>query len=90
MAKVRFVSYDGAYPNLCRGTLVLEINGKPRIFDMGALYSTGGIWYDDECMWHTRQGKWQVDVPPDLAKYQREIEDCVNENVPHGCCGGCI
>lgn len=90
MGNVRFISYDGSYPNLCLGTLVLEINGKPRVFDMGSLYSTGGIWWDESGDCRVSAGKWQVDVPPDLAKYQREIEDCVNENIPYGCCGGCI
>ena len=26
---VEFVSYSGAYPNLCSGELVLKINGEP-------------------------------------------------------------
>lgn len=26
MAAVKFISYDGAYPNLCHGVLVVEIN----------------------------------------------------------------
>ena len=29
---VEFVSYDGAYPNLCAGQLVLKINGQVREF----------------------------------------------------------
>lgn len=29
---VEFVSYDGAYPNLCSGQLVLKINGQAREF----------------------------------------------------------
>ena len=26
MSTVKFISYDGAYPNLCHGVLVVEIN----------------------------------------------------------------
>ena len=28
MNKIEFVSYSGEYPNLCRGTLVVKIDGK--------------------------------------------------------------
>jgi hypothetical protein len=28
MKNIKFVSYDGAYPNLCSGRLVVEIDGK--------------------------------------------------------------
>lgn len=30
---IKFISYDGEYPNLCRGILKLEIDGKLWIFD---------------------------------------------------------
>lgn len=58
---VEFVSYDGAYPNLCTGQLVLKINGR-----------------------------WSIDLPEDLEPLRKEIEECINENIPHGCCGGCV
>lgn len=32
---VEFVSYDGAYPNLCSGTLVLDIGGECHVFKEG-------------------------------------------------------
>lgn len=28
---IEFVSYDGKYPNLCSGQLVLKINGQVRV-----------------------------------------------------------
>ena len=32
MEHVKFVSYDGEYPNLCTGTLVLNIDGTDYSF----------------------------------------------------------
>lgn len=28
MNKIKFISYTGKYPNLCKGILIVEINGK--------------------------------------------------------------
>lgn len=87
---VEFVSYDGEYPNLCSGTLVLRINGELRTLQH-CLSSGGGVYHDDDWNFMIASGAWTVwNLPDDLEVYQTEIENCVNENIPFGCCGGCI
>ena len=87
---VEFVSYDGAYPNLCTGQLVLKINGQVREFSRHCLQSGGTVWFDNDWNAHIENGRWSIDPPPeDLEPLRKEIEECINENIPHGCCGGC-
>ena len=85
---VKFIEYTGGYPNLCSGILVLEIDGKTEEID--GLCSGGAVWFDEKWDDHVEEGRWSVDVPEHLIQHKGEIEDCVNENVPWGCCGGCI
>lgn len=85
---IKFISYDGRWPNLCSGTLVLEIDGVVRT-DFN-LCSGGSVWFDGEWCEHVESGPWRIEVPEDLKHLQHEIEDVVNINVPHGCCGGCV
>ena len=89
---VKFISYDGAYPNLCRGTLVLEFEGvRYEIED--CLLSGGRVWFDVDWKEYVEEGLWSVDddkLPEILKPYAKYIECLVNENVPLGCCGGCI
>ena len=87
---VEFVSYDGEYPNLCSGTLMLSIDGETVEFPKYCMRSGGSVWFDDEWHEHVGYGEWSVKVPEKYAHLQKEIEDCVNSNVPCGCCGGCI
>ena len=87
---VEFISYDGEYPNLCRGILMLNIDGETVEFPKYCMRSGGSVWFDDEWNEHVECGKWSVDVPEKYAHLQKEIEDCVNANVACGCCGGCI
>lgn len=86
---VEFVSYNGKWPHLCSGELVLRIEGKEVNFDC-CLCSGGCVWFDDEWSEHVEDGPWSVDVPEEFAQYAEEITEVVNDNVPWGCCGGCV
>lgn len=87
---VEFVSYDGSFPNLCSGTLVLRIDGIERTMPPHCLNSGGSVSFDDNWGEHVESGRWSVDVPEELVQHEQEIEDCVNRHVPFGCCGGCV
>ena len=78
--RVKFISYSGRFPNLCSGTLVLEIDGarhefnyanacstSPRHNKHDSFWSTGGglVGYDS-----TYQGEWLVrltDIPSSIC-----------------------
>lgn len=105
---VKFVSYSGAYPNLCRGTLVLNIDGENVTFGYPFAYITA---YKDEtesyppfwmsggtCICNSTEevvegGPWELsieDVPTKYIEISNDLIKVFNENVPWGCCGGCI
>ena len=98
-SNVEFVSYSGKYPCLCMGVLTLKIDGEEVKF--GNKYSNKDVDYPT--FWHSGggidsnycaySGEWEIDVeelPEQYRKYATEIDDVFNENVEHGCCGGCI
>lgn len=110
---VKFVSYDGAYPNLCSGTLVVEIDGKKVSFgkqflwswekeagvkpaDYGQFWcSGGGVSFDDDWSEIVDRGEWELsfdekDFPKEIVAIMPELIKVFNENVPEGCCGGCV
>ena len=90
MAKVKFISYDGSYPNLCSGTLVVEVDGIIKEFKH-CLSSGGSVWFDDDWSEHVEQGAWRFIPEEDMdGETWKGIEEVVNENVPWGCCGGCV
>ena len=87
---VEFVSYDGSFPNLCSGKLVLAIDGERVEFPDYCMCSGGSVWFDSDWGEHVETGAWTVDVPKQYEHLKDEIEECVNNNVPCGCCGGCV
>jgi len=98
--KIEFVDFDGKYPCLCHGKLTLEIDGKRVTFgtansDYPCFWSSGGFCgFDvDSGNAYVEEGPWLIDeddLPEYLRQYAPLIARMFNENVPWGCCGGCI
>lgn len=103
MAEIKFISYDGQWPNACRGNLVLEINGE--IFSTKefnekedkdediycCLVSGGKVTFDKNWREHVTKGPWKIsELPKRYLPYKKEIEKIINENIHQGCCGGCV
>ena len=87
---IEFISYTGRYPNLCSGILTIKIDGKEYQMKK-VLYSGGTCGFDNEQNAIVTTALWEVhDLPKELEVYHDEIERLVNDNVEHGCCGGCI
>lgn len=93
---VKFVAYTGVWPNLCSGILTLEIDGEEVDFGYNSKShyqpfwcSGGGITAD----YDTYSGEWIIDaerIPDKYRQYAEEINRVFNDNVEHGCYGGCI
>ena len=90
ISKVKFINYSGEYPNLCRGILTLEIDGKVVKFPKYCMHSGGYVSFDSDLNEIVEYGDWSVDIPEEYLEYKEEILQVVNDNIPKGCCGGCI
>ena len=98
---IKFINYTGEYPSLCCGVLTLQINGTNYTFgagvnDDGSKPDFSGFWHSGGGLTHDFDrytGEWSVnlnELPNQFRKYAFEINKVFNENVEHGCCGGCI
>ena len=97
----RFVSYTGKSPNLCMGILTLSINGINKTFgmydgcDYDKFWFSGGSTgfrngYSDS---YIKKGDWGIDeyrLPDELRPFATLLINLFNDNVPNGCCGGCL
>ena len=97
----RFVSYTGKSPNLCMGILTLSINGINKTFGMDDNCDYDKFWfsggstgfrngYSDS---YIKKGEWYIDeyrLPDELRPFATLLIDLFNDNVPNGCCGGCL
>ncbi len=103
---IEFVSYDGCYPNLCSGDLIVKIDGVEHTFGGYGPFedehhypkfweSGGSVSFDDEWCEHISQGPWILmaekgEYPTHIYDLLPKILKVMNKNVPHGCCGGCV
>ena len=88
MRKIEFVEYTGKYPNLCNGELILKIDDEIVEIDKG--FISGG-WYDMDAEIIIK-GPWRfIDTYENFTEEEMEhITKLMNDNIPQGCCGGCI
>ncbi len=88
---MKFISYSGSMPCLCVGDLIVEHGNTLWTF---SLISGGSVTFDDDWNEEVAEGCWSVDTyripdgfPPGLVE---AVESLANENIPLGCCGGCV
>ena len=86
------IKYNGSFPNLCSGHLVVDINGREWDFGCYALSSGGSVSFDNEWNEKVTRGKWSVIEWPEgfPVELKDEVRQAINGAIPHGCCGGCV
>jgi hypothetical protein len=90
--RLKFVSYDGEYPNRCSGKLILNLDGKNIEFPEYCLSSGGSVSFDNDWNENVTEGDWTIsEFPKDFPEeLKSEAERLVNDNISKGCCGGCV
>ena len=89
------VSYDGEYPILCDGTLKVILDNGEELEISSPCASGGGICRSEDWDMWPEEGEWKIGYGLKNNKIltkedKQKVVDWFNENVPHGCCGGCI
>ena len=85
------VSYDGEYPCLCSGHLEVWVDGKYYDFGNYAMHSGGSVSFSEDWEEDVSSGEWSVDFPDNFPEeLKSEVLEAINNEVPWGCCGGCV
>jgi len=86
------IEYDGAYPNLCAGTLVVHIDGEPWKFPDYCMSPGGSVSFSADWDETVTQGPWSISEWPLLfpEELKAAVVDKINEVVEWGNCGGCV
>jgi hypothetical protein len=85
------IKYDGRYPTLCFGHLEVWIDDTYYDFGYNSLISGGDVLYDNGEYWETT-GPWSISQYPENfpANKVSKLLQVINDELPWGCCGGCI
>jgi len=100
---LKFVSYDGKFPNLCSGNLkfiAVYSDGTEQEYNWQHCLNSGGSCHYHKGDWDTEEGDWEVHLPFDTDDPMKEYSEftpmvmayltkIVNDEVEKGCCGGC-
>jgi len=86
------VKYDGEFPTLCAGVLCVTIDGTEYDFGCSSVASGGSVTFDDDWNEHIYSGPWTVTKWPENFPEQFRFATvaAINDQISHGCCGGCV
>jgi len=86
------IEYDGKYPNLCSGSLIVIIDGTRWVFPDYCMSSGGSVSFDEDWNEDVTSGEWSISDWPDgfPDNLQMAVEEAINIQVSEGCCGGCL
>jgi len=86
------IKYDGEFPNLCSGNLTVWVGKRRFQFPDHCLSSGGGVGFDEDGGEIIDSGPWEItEYPPHFPeRYKEALLYLVNEQIPWGCCGGCV
>lgn len=90
------VKYDGKYPCLCMGKLIVIIDGVEYDFGNGAIESGGYCGFsNDYSESFVEEGDWYWSCDRVIPEgynlnWDKYVINTINEVVSKGCCGGCL
>jgi hypothetical protein len=92
---IKFISYDGKYPNLCSGTLTIEIDGELKILHRVLVSGGTTNWRAKYPEPDVISGPWMLDrwetERNGLTQEQHDsLREIANKEIRNGCCGGCL
>lgn len=85
---VEYISYTGRFPNYCRGTLALRIDGE--IVTFGFQNAMFNMFWEEACC--LNEDEFVKRLPEQFRKYAKEIKSVFDTTAKlklHCCCGGC-
>ena len=85
--KFKHVTYDAPAYALCGATWTIQYEDIIIVLDH-ALCSGGHVsWGKQDII---ESGPWSLHLPDFLEPYEEQLTKLANDNIPQGCCGGCI
>lgn len=86
------IDYNGSYPNLCSGDLIVTIEGMEWVFPSFCLSSGGSVSFDSEWNEEVTEVEWTItDWPENFPEGMKaQVVDAFNNSEEQGCCGGCV
>lgn len=85
--KFKHIDYDAPPYALCGSSWTIQYEDTIIVLEH-SLSSGGHVSWGEQDIIET--GEWGLMLPDFLEPYKEQLTKLANENIPQGCCGGCI